>query len=700
MGFQLSPGIAVREFDYTSIIPSVATTDACICLPLATGPVDKIVLIDQEDSLVQIFGPPVNESLVPNSTGAAAQWLTASSFLAYGNKLHVIRCVGNTARNSVATVPALLIKNEDVWDNNYSNGEASVGAWAARYPGKEYGDALEISFVGAGAAGGASAFNSTTNVTANVDTTIATPIADSAILNISVTSDLLTGNTTVFGGVPTTFAATSANLIANISSILTIGSKVTFPTSANFTGKYEVLNYGVARTHPGTLGHTWLQITPNPSAAAGNLTASVISNEWKHADSFVGAPGTSLYVAARSGSNDECHIAVTDATGIYTGTSNTLLETYAGLSAARDAKNEDGTSNYYKDVIRQSSRYIYWMDHPTGTQGYGETAAGTKFVSPSSPVTNRLTGGITDNDDDNSMLSARVAAYQQFADAETTDISLILTGNGSTTRAIHTTLVQQVIDNVALARLDCVAFFSPIPSDTVGQSTQASAKDAVIATKNAVDRSTSYAVMDSGHKQMYDRYNDLYRAVPLNGDIAGLCVRTDDQRDPWWSPGGLNRGQLKNVTYLHFSPRKSFRDELYKNNINPVVSLPGEGPVLFGDKTLQTKPSAFDRINVRRLFIVLEKAIARAAKYTLFEFNDSFTRAQFRNMVEPFLEDVKGRRGIYDFKVVCDESNNPGVVVDRNEFISDILIKPARSINFITLNFVALGTSVSFEEIG
>jgi phage tail sheath protein FI len=275
------------------------------------------------------------------------------------------------------------------------------------------------------------------------------------------------------------------------------------------------------------------------------------------------------------------------------------------------------------------------------------------------------------------------------------DISLIPLGKASTT------LATAVINNVAEVRKDCVVFVSP-QNVTSGDIITGSGSDAVEALVDyrLLLPSSSYAVLDSGYKYQYDRYNDKYRYVPLNGDVAGLCARTDYTNDAWWSPGGLNRGQVKNVVKLAVNPGKTERDNLYKKGVNPVVTFPGEGTVLFGDKTLLAKPSAFDRINVRRLFIVLEKAIATAAKYQLFEFNDSFTRAQFKNLVEPFLRDVQGRRGIIDYRVKCDDSNNTGEVIDRNEFVADIFIKPNRSINFISLNFVAARSSVSFEEIG
>jgi phage tail sheath protein FI len=298
-------------------------------------------------------------------------------------------------------------------------------------------------------------------------------------------------------------------------------------------------------------------------------------------------------------------------------------------------------------------------------------------------LVNGVSGAVTD--------ANRITGYDLFSNADEVDISLVMTG------AANNAVVQHVIDNIAISRKDCVAFVSPEFSDVVNQA--GSEATNAIERRNNIGRSTSYAVMDSSWKYQFDKYNNVYRWVPCNGDIAGLCVRTDFERDPWYSPAGFNRGQLKNVVKLSFNPDKADRDDLYKNGINPIVTFTGEGTILFGDKTMQSKPSAFDRINVRRLFIVLEKAIARAAKYSLFEFNDAFTRAQFVSLVEPFLRDVQGRRGIFDFRVVCDETNNTGEVIDRNEFVGDIYIKPARSINFIQLNFVAVRTGVAFDEI-
>ena len=417
------------------------------------------------------------------------------------------------------------------------------------------------------------------------------------------------------------------------------------------------------------------------------------ANAWTYAAEFDGPPSTSPYASNVNGSNDEMHVIVIDEDGAFSGRANTILEKFAFISKAGDAKNDDGSSNYYVNVINDRSKYIYILNHAMAANGLSETttwgtsAANTTFAQTNPEYTKSLTGGQSGAVSD----ANRITAYDLFSNADEVDVSLIMTG------AANTAVVQHVIDNIAISRKDCVAFVSPRFTDVVNKSGLES--NNVISYRNTIGRSTSYAVMDSSWKYQFDKYNNVYRWVPCNGDIAGLCVRTDFERDPWYSPAGFNRGQLKNVVKLSYNPDQADRDDLYKNGVNPIVTFRGEGTILYGDKTMQAKPSAFDRINVRRLFIVLEKAIARAAKYSLFEFNDAFTRAQFVALVEPFLRDVQGRRGIFDFRVVCDETNNTPEVIDRNEFVGDIYIKPARSINFIQLNFVAVRTGVSFDEI-
>ena len=416
---------------------------------------------------------------------------------------------------------------------------------------------------------------------------------------------------------------------------------------------------------------------------------------WAYNNNFTSAPNTSTYVSNVGGGFDEVHAVVIDEDGKFTGTANTVLEVFPFMSKASDAKDDSGNSNYYKNVIGSQSQYVYWMDHPqpgsatgnvvtTGT-AWGSSANTSNFANLFSVLTRSLVGGV-----DGTISTANVvSAYDSFDPAESVDISLVISGPADQT-------IADSLITMCGTRKDCLVFLSPEKADVVNN--PGSEVTATVAYRNTLT-SSSYAVLDGNWKYQYDKYNDVYRWVPCNGDVAGLCARTDLERDPWFSPGGLNRGILKNVIKLAYNPTKTNRDDLYTKGINPIVSFQGEGTVLFGDKTMLSKPSAFDRINVRRLFIVLEKAIARAARFSLFEFNDQFTRAQFVSLVEPFLRDVQGRRGITDFRVVCDETNNTGQVIDRNEFVGDIYIKPARSINFIQLNFVAVRTGVSFDEV-
>ena len=437
-----------------------------------------------------------------------------------------------------------------------------------------------------------------------------------------------------------------------------------------------------------------------PGALGNSITVSMVDSNtfntsWTVngvgvASLFNGAPGTSAQATAAGGANDEIHIIVTDSGGLFTGTRNTVLEVYQYLSKGIDAVDALGNSNYYKNVIFNNSKYIYAIDPPQyalTNSSWGRTLNNTSFVTLPFINTTTLAGGADSATQD----SDRIVGYNYFANADETDISLVLTSDHSIT------VQQHVIDNIVNTRKDCLAFISPPSSNVINQAGNETTN--ITNWINALGRSTSYAVADSGYKYMFDKYNNTYRWVPLNGDIAGLCVNTDNVRDPWFSPAGFNRGNLKNVVRLAWNPTKTNRDTLYAQGVNPVATFPGNGTVLYGDKTLQTKPSAFDRINVRRLFIVLEKTIAQAAQYSLFEFNDEFTRAQFVALVTPFLRDIQGRRGIYDFRVVCDTTNNTGQVIDSNQFVGDIYIKPARSINFIQLNFVAVRTGVDFTEV-
>jgi phage tail sheath protein FI len=486
--------------------------------------------------------------------------------------------------------------------------------------------------------------------------------------------------------------------------------------------------------YPGNVGNS---LAIEICGADAGLTAFAT---WTYGAQFDSAPNTSNYASSVLGitqGNDEMHIIVLDSVGRISGTPGTVLERFQGVSIDSAAVLADGNSNYFKTVINQTSKYIgvagavgsfssapfvaggvtgsgltaqisgitnggvgTWSYDPTvitnARYGTGYPVGATRNPGNASGSTAsgvfrlQLQGGTGEFDSGAVRLFATGLGYDKFSDPEQSDVSLLI-GGPCTTGNVGSLVA------IANARKDCVAFVSPQNTDaTTAEATKLST---AITFRNAVGNS-SYTVIDTGYKYQYDTYNDVYRYVPLNADIAGLCVRTDLSNDPWYSPAGFNRGIIRNAIRLAYNPGQTHRDTLYQNGINPVITMAGQGTLLFGDKTAQTKPSAFDRINVRRLFIVLEKAIATASKYSLFEFNDAFTRSQFRSMVEPFLRDVQSRRGITDFLVKCDDSNNTAEVIDGNRFVADIFIKPARSINFIQLNFIATKTGVSFTEVG
>jgi len=575
----------------------------------------------------------------PNST-TFESFFSAASFLQYGNALRVVRASGTGILNATANGSGLLINNTQVYQDTYSGGAGSVGLWAARTAGA-HGNNIKVSICPS-----STAYEETSKTTVN-------------------NTNLAVGDTSV--------------TVASVSGI-SVGDIVNFGESGGY--EYRITN----------IASTTLTIVRHPSGVGGLHTAvangSAVRRRWQYYDLVSAAPGTSPYVSDRSGSNDELHVVVVDEDGGITGKAGDVLEVYDSLSKASDAKTPQGDTNYYPDVIYNKGKYVYWMDHHSSGTNWGSTAQSTTFTAVTTIKNDSLSGGA---DGSAATVAQMKTAYEKFEDAETVDVNLIIAGTCSATH----------IDNlitIAENRKDAVVFVSPERSDVVNVSSAVTQTTNVTGFFNSI-RSSSFVVFDSGYKYTYDKYNDVFRFVPLNGDLAGLCARTDLVADSHFSPAGFNRGVVRGAVKLAYNPNKTQRDELYRARINPVVTFPGQGTILFGDKTGLSAPSAFDRINVRRLFITLEKAISTASKFQLFEFNDEFTRAQFRNIVEPFLRDVQGRRGITDFLVVCDETNNTGDVIDRNEFRADIFVKPARSINFITLTFVATRTGVSFEEV-
>lgn len=740
----------VRVGNTAGVSPSVTvntdTTSATVTL--SSGNTDSL-----EVGMVSIRAASngiANGATINSIVNATAFTLTTSADVITNNTTEVIQFRSNTLFSAIGNT-GTVANLEYTTVTNTSNFTSKDGTfdtdakWAARYPG-EMGNSLRVS-----ACGNSAGFSSTINLasfglrasllannnsnTANVSVAAAANADASAnataIAALLQTTDLvLVGNTTLgeqylkisaidtqanYGTTANTYAITTTvgntSITSNNTTGLAAGMQITSGNTA-LLGKVitAVTNSTVfvvdsAPTVAVTTDDTDISprtsfklnfedrftLATDYSFESSNATTRTFNRYWEFYNFIDIAPGQSTYQLqfGNTSANDEMHVVVVDDGGKFTGVPGTVLETYDSLSFATDAKNVDGTGNYYRDVINDQSEYVWALNDLSGATSNTAENLTTSTLDVSNI---QFAHGADGTDESNIEIGELTGGYDKFASAEDiADISLVLQG-----KARSSTLANYLIDNICEVRKDCIALISPQRGDVVNNPNN---ELAATRTFRNLLRSTSYAALDSGYKYMYDRYNDLYRYVPLNGDTAGLCVRTDRTNDPWWSPAGFNRGQVKNVVRLAWNPSQAQRDELYKNGINPVVTFPGQGTVLYGDKTLLSKPSAFDRINVRRLFIVLEKAISRASKYTLFEFNDEFTRLQFKNLVVPYLRDIQGRRGITDFLVVCDETNNTPAVIDRNEFIGDIYIKPARAINYIQLNFVAVPTGVAFSEV-
>ena len=664
MAFLVSPGVQVNEIDLTNVVPAVATSIGAIAGAFEKGPVSSVVNISSEEELVDIF-------CKTKTTGNQFEtFFSAANFLKYGDSLKVVRAesaIVNAGANS-----GILIRDDDHYLESFSTGQGSHGEWAARTAGT-HGNSLRVEIC---------------------------PSATAYEQNLS-TNNLVNGAGAVGDTTITVDDADASGFAFNVGDLISFYSDTANTVSIDDFNEYEVVSIsGEVLT---------IRLKDDPSGAGlQNIIAddSKIKRRWKYADLFTGAPGTSDYNTNNGrGTGDELHVVVADADGKLTGydtdtagnRTRAVIETFGFMSKNSSAKSPQGDSIYYPDVIFAKSQFIYWTDHISAGSNWGTDTA-TTYTAVTTTTIDTLTGGT----DDYSTTAGEIeVAYDKFKNAESEDINLVIGGSSSivadtsTGQDTHVTMITNLVEG----RKDCVGFVSPYRSATVGVTTSSKQASNV---RVAFDLcpSSSYMVFDSGYMYMYDKYNDVYRFVPLSGSTAGLCANTDNVADAWFSPAGYNRGNVRGAIKLSFNPDKADRDVLYQARVNPVVNFPGQGVVLFGDKTALTKPSAFDRINVRRLFLVLEKAIATAAKFQLFEFNDEYTRAQFRNLIEPFLRDVQGRRGITDFSVKCDASNNTGSVIDRNEFVADIFVKPNRSINFITLNFVATRTGVAFSEVG
>ena len=678
----VSAGILDREIDLTPGVGAVSTTEAGLAGVFAWGRVDKLVLVEDENELVSRFGKPSNYN--------AETFFTGANFLAYSNKLFISRALDTNARSAIANTGAVanianqLVKNEDHYTTVTPDANT---VFIAKYPG-DLGNSLKVSVC-----------DSPTAYSNSIDL-----VANSLISNTQSLFTLPVGsNSGLVTIVSTTNATVSATALTNLLARIAVGDLIEVGNSSVGKQLMKVSAKGavVNTTNGGDfIASANLSLTSTLNLVS-NVSSNTIERRWEYFNAVNRAPRTSQHLSALSLTTlDELHVVVIDEDGKFSGAPGTVLEVFEGLSRATDSKTEAGGTNYYKTVLNNRSAYLW-----AGTAQSNAVANVAVSVANSSnilPQTYSFNGGVDTSAEDTVALSALTAAWDLFINLEEVDVSIILAGKarGSATSGSSNTnnswsvLANYLVNNIAEVRRDCVVYVSPAYNDVVN--TLSPDTNNVAFRNNCV--SSSYVFFDSGYKYQLDKYNDVFRYIPLNGDVAGCDARTNQVADPWYSPAGLNRGQIKNIVKLAYNPGQADRDLLYKSDINPVVNFPGQGTILYGDKTGLGRVSAFDRINVRKLFIILRKAISRAARSLLFEFNDEFTRAQFRALVEPYLRDVKGRRGIYDFKVICDTTNNTGEVIDRNEFIGDILIKPARSINFMNLNFVAVRTSVEFSE--
>jgi hypothetical protein len=715
-----SPGIVVREIDLTlgRVTPSSNKIGAIVA-PFAKGPVNSPTLVENENDLLRNFGEPYS------TDKHYEHWLSASSYLAYGGSLRVVRANDNELRNGfVGTASSVKIDSLDHYNAlGYDQNTLTGVVVAAKNPGS-WSNGVRVAIIDS------KADQILTGISTSVSSGITTiSVGYGVTQSVSGRINPGAGSTSVLDGyLKGIITQVSENnvYVKVLSHVSAAGTET--PVDYQPSGIYAFSSTGSVAIH--TNGQTVSTGTTTYSSGLdwfdqqkiGLTTSSSIN--WNN---IAPRPGTSAYAAARNSRFDEVHVVTIDALGTITGNAGTILEKHLSLSKASDAEFSIGNPSYWRKYLANNSEYIFGLGAPAGivTTGYSsgftiasdtgwdQKADGIIFAATGSS-TNTLAGGkdyggksgITSTGSLTASLAKLSDGYDLFENTDNYKIDFLLMGSAaydiSNTQALANKLI-----SVAELRKDSIAFISPYRgsalTDTSTQ-TEVTVKSSQDITSNVISfyapvSSSSYAVFDSGYKYMYDRFSNTFRYVPLNGDMAGLCARNDINNFPWYSPAGTTRGAILNAVKLAYNPSKSQRDQLYSNRINPVIFSPGSGIILFGDRTGLSKSSAFDRINVRRLFVYLEDAISGAAKDALFEFNDEITRTNFVNTIEPFLRDVQAKRGIFDYIVICDETNNTAAVIDNNEFVADIYIKPARSINFIGLNFIATKTGVDFEEV-
>lgn len=694
MAFLVSPGVQIQEKDYTSVVPGVATTNGAFAGAFQWGPVLSPTVIDSENELVVVYGKPI--------TANAKSFFTAANFLAYANNLLVNRADTTGQLNATAKGVGVKINNQTAYETGVGSAYTAAlhGTFAAKYPGS-FGNSIRVSMCDQltwAAWPHNSQFDGAPGPTelhvAVIDADGRWTGVAGAILEkfsyLSKASDAKKADQTnaywayVLNN-QSQYIWQIGNPVNGVGTELNWGANLSItPLTANTSAA------GIALSATQTLGAANAAILPGMFVTGPGIPANTFVYSISGTSLVLNQPATSTTSSATTLTFSQFQslgVATTVTTGLSVAgaTTITIANTFTTVVAGMHVT---GTGIAGGTRVVSNTAGVIALSIPVLTGG---VASGAALVFSQGGSSATLAGGA---DDFTLTDGQKINAFAPFGDTQTYDVSLILGGDASPAVAIN-------LIGLAENRKDAVAFISAAKSSdgSIIFGTSITAAQDTVDFRNAVGISSSYAFMDSGYKYMYDRYNDVYRWIPLNGDIAGLVARTEFTNDAWWSPGGFTRGQIKGVVKLAFNPNQTDRDLMYKSNVNPVVTFPANGTVLYGDKTMQAKPSAFDRINVRRLFIVLEKAIATAAKYQLFEFNDQFTQANFRNMVEPFLRDVQGRRGITGFKVVCDSTNNTQQVVDTNNFVGDIFVAPTRSINYINLNFIATRTGdVTFSE--
>jgi len=712
-----SPGIVVREVDLTSgRVNTSSNSVAAQVAPFAKGPVNSPAVIENENDLLNTFGQPYS------TDKHYEHWMVASSYLAYGGKMLISRADDAGLQNAVVGTTvgvgtSIKIKSEEHYNQlGYDENTISNVSLVAKNPGSWAND-VRIAIIDAKADQILTGIN-TTNLVVGYGVT--QTVASNTILPGVGTTSILNG---YFKGIITGIGASTIDV--KVLSHISAGNT---ETSVDYQpgGVYKFNTTGNVG-FSSTSGSVGVAVTPGTAADWFSQQSVVLSNGSIPWYTIADRPSTSSYADSRSSRFDELHVVLIDDKGTITGNAGTILEKHLSLSKAKDASYSVGSPSYWRKYLQTNSSYIYGGSAPAGitTTGFSTSftpATGTGWdqnaqniiFSGVGATTYTLAGGknyggktgLTTAGSLFSGLDDIISGYTIFENTENYETSFILMGSANYTSKSDAQALANKCIQVAEARQDSIAFISPyrqafLSDSTVGTVTvnnDDTITDNVVSFYAPVTSST-YAVFDSGYKYMYDRFNDTFRYIPLNGDIAGTCARNDINQFPWFSPAGTSRGTILNAVKLAYNPGKVQRDKLYSNRINPVIFSPGAGIILFGDKTGYGKSSAFDRINVRRLFIYLEDAISAAAKDQLFEFNDEITRTNFVNIVEPFLRDVQSKRGVYDYVVVCDETNNTAAVIDSNEFVADIYIKPARSINFIGLTFIATRTGVSFEEV-